>query len=240
MGLDDDIANARADVSEMKSLLDAAKRPKVQSELTVVLRRLETNLAKLLDSSKASPAAPTTNTNGASSSARQPYDIPYKNYSWDQSEKFVKFYLTGLAGVKDLVDNDSSFVQDLTSTSVKFKVCNLAGKNHVFEITQLPHSILPEKSHYKVKTDMVTVFLAKADQGQTWSHATAAAKAAADKKKAASAPSPDMSKDPNQGLMDMMKKMYDEGDDEMKRTINKAWSESRSKEGGGMPGMPDF
>ena len=41
---------------------------------------------------------------------------------------------------------------------------------------------------------MVTVFLAKADQGQTWSHATAAAKAAADKKKAASAPSPDMSK----------------------------------------------
>ena len=63
----------------MKSLLDAAKRPKVQSELTVVLRRLETNLAKLLDSSKASPAAATTtNTNG--SSARQPYDIPYKNY----------------------------------------------------------------------------------------------------------------------------------------------------------------
>ena len=50
------------------------------------------------------------------------------------------------------------------------------------------------------------------------------------------------SQDPNQGLMDMMKKMYDEGDDEMKRTINKAWSESRSKEGGGggMPGMPDF
>ena len=51
-----------------------------------------------------------------------------------------------------------------------------------------------------------------------------------------------VSQDPNQGLMDMMKKMYDEGDDEMKRTINKAWSESRSKEGGGggMPGMPDF
>merc|ERR1712133_326391 len=111
----------------MKSLLEAAKRHKVQSELTVVLRRLETNLAKLLDSSKASPAAvTTTNTNG--SSARQPYDIPYKNYSWDQSEKYVKFYLTGLAGVKELVDSDSSFVQDLTSTSVKFKVCNLAGK----------------------------------------------------------------------------------------------------------------
>lgn len=27
----------------------------------------------------------------------------------------------------------------------------------------------------------------------------------------------------------MMKKMYDEGDDEMKRTIAKAWTESREK-----------
>jgi calcyclin binding protein len=34
-------------------------------------------------------------------------------------------------------------------------------------------------------------------------------------------------------MMDLMKKMYDEGDDEMKRTINKAWSESRNKTGGG-------
>ena len=50
--------------------------------------------------------------------------------------------------------------------------------------------------------------------------------------------------------MNMMKKMYDEGDDEMKRTIAKAWTESREKQSagggggdsmgmpGGMPGMP--
>ena len=31
--------------------------------------------------------------------------------------------------------------------------------------------------------------------------------------------------------MDMLKKMYDDGDDEMKRTIAKAWSESRNKTG---------
>ena len=30
-------------------------------------------------------------------------------------------------------------------------------------------------------------------------------------------------------IMSMMKKMYDEGDDEMKRTISKAFSESREK-----------
>ena len=46
--------------------------------------------------------------------------------------------------------------------------------------------------------------------------------------------------------MDMMKNMYDGGDDEMKRTMTKAWAESQDKEkkgglggmgGMGMPGM---
>ena len=42
---------------------------------------------------------------------------------------------------------------------------------------------------------------------------------------------PDLSddKDPQAGLMDLMKKMYDDGDDEMKRTIAKAWTESQEK-----------
>jgi len=29
--------------------------------------------------------------------------------------------------------------------------------------------------------------------------------------------------------MDLMKKMYEDGDDDMKRTIAKAWTESRDK-----------
>jgi len=44
-----------------------------------------------------------------------------------------------------------------------------------------------------------------------------------------SAPKFDEKKDPNEGLMDMLKKMYDEGDEDMKRTIAKAWTESREK-----------
>ena len=35
--------------------------------------------------------------------------------------------------------------------------------------------------------------------------------------------------DPQAGLMNMMKKMYDDGDDDMKRTIAKAWTESQDK-----------
>ena len=71
--------------------------------------------------------------------------------AWDQSDKFVKFYLTGLKGVKELSSESCAF-QKLTPTTVNFKVSNLEGKNHVFEILNLPHEILPEKSHFKVKT----------------------------------------------------------------------------------------
>ncbi|KAL0924579.1 hypothetical protein M5K25_005421 [Dendrobium thyrsiflorum] len=35
-------------------------------------------------------------------------------------------------------------------------------------------------------------------------------------------------KDPMAGIMDLMKNMYDDGDDDMKRTIAKAWSDARS------------
>lgn len=54
-----------------------------------------------------------------------------------------------------------------------------------------------------------------------------------------SKPSLEENADPSDGLMTMLKKMYTEGDDEMRRSINKAWSESQEKRGrgDGMDGM---
>ena len=48
-------------------------------------------------------------------------------------------------------------------------------------------------------------------------------------------PKVDADKSPDDGLMDMLKNMYDDGDDDMKRTISKAWSE---REKNGSPGDP--
>ncbi|XP_060558475.1 calcyclin-binding protein-like [Ruditapes philippinarum] len=39
----------------------------------------------------------------------------------------------------------------------------------------------------------------------------------------------DKDADPNDSMMSLMKQMYEDGDDEMKRTIAKAWTESREK-----------
>lgn len=37
--------------------------------------------------------------------------------------------------------------------------------------------------------------------------------------------------DPNASIMNMMKKMYEEGDETMKKTIAEAWTKSREKSG---------
>ena len=50
-------------------------------------------------------------------------------------------------------------------------------------------------------------------------------------------PSFDKEEDPSTSIMKMMKQMYDDGDDEMKRTISKAWTESREKQAAGNLGL---
>ena len=51
-------------------------------------------------------------------------------------------------------------------------------------------------------------------------------------------PKVDKDEDPGVGLMKLMKQMYDEGDDEMKRTIAKAWHESQEKRAKGTEDLP--
>ena len=67
----------------------------------------------------------------------------------------------------------------------------------------------------------MSVFLAKAERGR-WAGLKPA-------EPAKSVPKMDDNADPSAGLMSMMKQMYDDGDDDMKRTIAKAWTESRDK-----------
>ena len=77
---------------------------------------------------------------------------------------------------------------------------------------------------------MITVFLKKVETGKQWAGVLEKDL----KVKEASMPKIDEKADPQEGLMSMMKKMYEEGDDEMKRTISKAFMESREKQSKGM------
>ena len=87
------------------------------------------------------------------------FNLIHKFAAWDQSDKFVKVYLTGLKGVQDLPKE--SVTQEFTKKSARVRVEGLKGQNPTFFIKELCKEIDPDKSYVKVKSDMVSVFLAK-------------------------------------------------------------------------------
>ncbi|XP_066548333.1 calcyclin-binding protein [Amia ocellicauda] len=228
MDLDEQISQLQADLTEIKSLLEKAERKRVQDVLTVEQKKIEREITlkqqqkEQLLNKDAGEANRTSATKG--------YTVKINNYGWDQSDKFVKIYIT-LKGVHkiSLENIEASF----TERSFVVLVKDLDGKNYQMTVNNLLCSIDAKESCRKVKTDMV-LLMCKKKTPKKWECLTQVEKQTKDKEK----PSMDESADPSEGLMSMLKKIYSEGDDEMKRTINKAWAESQEKKAKG--GEMDF
>jgi calcyclin binding protein len=143
------------------------------------------------------------------------------NYAWDQSDKFLKIYVS-LNGVHDLPSENISTEYD--SKLFELQILGTDKKNNVLTIKNLLFEIVPSESYHRVKTDMVILYLKKASSSQHWQYVTESEKKAKEPK------TPRFDKEePEANLMSLMKQMYEDGDDEMKRTIAKAWTEARDK-----------
>ena len=72
----------RADIAELKGLVEQAKRERVKSALSIELRRLETKLADLLESEKKSNAELASSATPLKTAAQtsRAYDVFLKNY----------------------------------------------------------------------------------------------------------------------------------------------------------------
>merc|ERR1739838_32506 len=153
--------------------------------------------------------------------------ITLKTYAWDQSDKFVKIYLTkSLDVIKSIPSGNIKLSSAESQHSVV--ISNLNGKNYQFSTPKLLHEV--SSFTFRVKQKMLVLMLKKS-KVQNWKYLSErdsldkADKANdMDKKTGAEA-------DPSASVMNMMKKMYDDGDDDMKRTIAKAWTEARTKNG---------
>nr|XP_045000315.1 calcyclin-binding protein-like [Jaculus jaculus] len=215
------------DLEEVKVLLEKSIRKRVRDALTVEKDKIETEIKnkmqqksrkkpELVDSEKpAAVVAPLTTG----------YTVKISNYGWDQSDKFVKIYIT-LTGVHQVpIEN----VQvHFTERSFDLLVKNLNGKNYSMIVNNLLKPISVEGSSKKVKT--VTVILCRKKAANTrWDYLTQVEKECKEKQK----PSYDNETDPSEGLMNVLKKIYEDGHNDMKRTINKAWVESREKQAKG-------
>lgn len=124
---------------------------------------------------------------------------------------------------------DENVGVEFTSDSFVMTITTDA-KDYKFTATSLLKPINIEKSYKKVKPqdEMVALYLKKEKEGVNWGCLTTTEKRLKDSK-SKTFEEDKSSEDPMGGLMNIMKKMYDTGDSDMKRTIAKAWTEGQEK-----------
>lgn len=131
---------------------------------------------------------------------------------------YSRIYLT-LEGIGQQC-KEEQIKATFTSDSLELKIHGYKGANYSFAVRKLNGTIQPEACKFTLKTNMLIVTLTKADS-KHWE--------VLPYKESKFDMGPEKSKDPGAGLMDMMKKMYEEGDDNMKRTIAETWTKSQQK-----------
>ncbi|KAI4501181.1 hypothetical protein M0802_003554 [Mischocyttarus mexicanus] len=218
----------KLDIEELNNFLQKATRSKVKDILTLEIRRFQTELGRLIEENK---DVSLKSVNPSINSIPKCYDVKINNYCWDQTNSVVKIYVQ-LKNVHLLPNSNINC--KYTEKSMDLYVNGLDNKNYHLPINNLCEDIDTEKSYFKVKADTIIVYLSKKSL-KNWSYVTGVEK----KIKEVKTPSfPDMeASDPGASLMNLMKKMYQDGDDEMKMTIAKAWTEKQHKTAPNMSGF---
>lgn len=227
-----------ADVAECQRLAELSTREAVTEALTQKARSLTITRENRIEVLKAAAAAEATRLQagsaaGAGAGAGAGVGVtftyrPLTSFSWDKGTKKVSVRVSkGIDGVGEL---DKDLVTcDFTATSFDLKIHNLGGANYRLHRENLSHKIIPTKSSIKIKPNAVVVLLAMSDSLDSWHELQ---EKPSSKKKAGS--------DPTAGIMDMMKGMYQDGDDDTKRVIAEAWSKAQESRATGKSILPDM
>ena len=152
------------------------------------------------------------------------YDfISITEYGWeDISIKSAKIYLTkNMEGIK-LID-PSQIQCDFESMSIDLKIRDFKGKNWRFRIDPLFDVLAVEACSVNIKSNSITITLNK-QNSKNWS----SLKWIKQVKKEAM---PGMKKAEQEGepetLMTLMKDLYNNGSDDIKKTISESWAKSQ-------------
>lgn len=115
-----------------------------------------------------------------------------------------------------------SIALECTNNSFDLKIHGYKDKNLRLVLNNLGGKINPDKTRFILKKKYVIVKLVK-PAPQTWGNLLY-------KKKFDPLKKMDRKEDPQVGLMKMMQRMYEEGDDSMKRTISEAFAKSQEEQ----------
>jgi calcyclin binding protein len=235
-----------ADLKELTAMLQLSKRPAVQAELERVHAKLEQDLKRARGQETPAPepsaAAQATEKSelktgsadegketkkpAAAPAAPAPAKVDVRSAGpWTEITTFAldlggydKPLVTvdvRLKGVEAL--SKENVTCDFTESSFDLKVLGLDGTNYRFLRTNLDKDIVPAQSEVKVKKNHVIVQLqkVKGEYGyDSWMDLCAKGKRKPAKKEGGS--------NPQDSIMGMMKDLYDDGDDNMKKVIGEA------------------
>eukprot|EP00357_Protocruzia_adherens_P019275 CAMPEP_0114982054 /NCGR_PEP_ID=MMETSP0216-20121206/5885_1 /TAXON_ID=223996 /ORGANISM="Protocruzia adherens, Strain Boccale" /LENGTH=229 /DNA_ID=CAMNT_0002343791 /DNA_START=40 /DNA_END=729 /DNA_ORIENTATION=+ len=221
------LIDLNGDKREIEALLGQASRKRQRDLLAKELEVVAKLIAKEEEEEKArkdaQAAAAVEETKTSENLQEQQRDpINYQmisKFAWDQSEKFISIHIT-MYDVQKL--DPSNVTCDFEENGFDLKVRSLNGKNLRLGVSPLENKIDIKNSKFKLRTDRLTVQLRKTAV-KHWMDLKKK-KSALDTKKVESA------KDPQEGLMDMMKDLYQTGDEDMKRTISEAWTKGHDKQ----------
>jgi len=229
------------DAEEIEKLVPRLKRltAKIQIESLVKKLKEEAAALKSTESTKdvGTPATATTETKINPSYTSVPNSKVTKispsisftsidRFSFDaggSSDKFVTLYLP-LTGIGSIENANEKIKCVFEKGSFDVTVMNFNLKNYRIKRDNLEHDIVPEKSKHIVKADKIVVKLAKV-KGEYgtfdfWSKLTDNKRK--EKKKNTA--------DPQSSIMNMMKDMYDSGDDNMRKIIGETMTKQRNGE----------
>jgi calcyclin binding protein len=258
-----------ADADEIEGLVVQLKRPTARLQVETLVKKMRKEAAHLqaLEATNDAPSTTSTTTSAKTANVNTPTPahvvapspqpiavgsnsitttptVTYTSidkFAFDAggyNEQFVTLYLP-LPGVGGLPKDNIHCI--FGKDKFDITVMDLSGRNYRLKKDNLEHDIMPEKSKYIVKADKIVVKLhkIKGEYGSYdyWS------KLSDPKKTLKSAKS--NKKDPTAGLTEMMKEMYDNGDDNMRKIIGETMLKQRTGElskggvGGGFGDLGD-
>eukprot|EP01038_Epipyxis_sp_PR26KG_P003987 gene3987-5711_t len=240
-------ASILEEIKEVESILSIATFPGLKGVISTYLTKLNGQLKSIQEKEKAAAIKETTPAVTASSSSITVSSsstsltyIPIEDFAWDQGEynsPIVSIFidLDDVGSVKDNVK------VNFTKESFDVSVTGLNGKNYRLVKDNLEKDIIPSQSKFIVKKNKIVLKLQKVKGEYSYEHWTSLTA-----KKKRDAESADTKKDPMGGIMDMMKNMYEDGDENMKKIIGEAMLKSQRGEkmdpssmGKGMGGLGD-
>jgi calcyclin binding protein len=199
-----------ADLKELKRILAFGSTPYIEGVLKAEIARL----SQIFPEPASPPPAPPK-----PSAPRRVYE-GISSYAFSDSSETAKIIISDVEGL-------AGATIEFTPTERAFSISVLRdgqGLSNLRLTVDPLKKIVPAASRYVVRGRTLTVILSKKKK-TTWTKLKKTASAIKKPKPG----EPKSKEDPNTALMDMMKKMYEEGDDDMKRTMQKAWWEAQHK-----------